>query len=79
MATTHGHDVHTGPVTGAVPAQTVPAHAMPTPAVTTQAVERPAVRRPADYVWAIARIGLGWIFLWAFLDKTFGWGFATPA
>ncbi|MEU4541582.1 hypothetical protein AB0G15_42820, partial [Streptosporangium sp. NPDC023825] len=32
-----------------------------------------------DYVWAIARIGLGWIFLWAFLDKTFGWGFATPA
>ena len=36
-------------------------------------------RRPVDYVWAIARISLGWIFLWAFLDKTFGWGFATPA
>ncbi|GGO66772.1 hypothetical protein [Nonomuraea cavernae] len=36
-------------------------------------------RRPADYVWAITRISLGWIFLWAFLDKTFGWGFATPA
>ncbi|MGJ6968263.1 hypothetical protein ACSDR0_40780 [Streptosporangium sp. G11] len=35
--------------------------------------------RPVDYVWAVARIGLGWIFLWAFLDKTFGWGFATPA
>ncbi|MEU4408956.1 hypothetical protein AB0F88_30945 [Streptosporangium sp. NPDC023963] len=52
---------------------------MPTPAVTTQAVERQAVRRPVDYVWAVARIGLGWIFLWAFLDKTFGWGFATPA
>ncbi|GAA4198621.1 DoxX family membrane protein [Streptosporangium oxazolinicum] len=34
---------------------------------------------PAAYVWAVARIGLGWIFLWAFLDKTFGWGFATPA
>ncbi|MEU4408965.1 hypothetical protein AB0F88_30995 [Streptosporangium sp. NPDC023963] len=43
------------------------------------AVPTPAVRRPADYVWAVARIGLGWIFLWAFLDKTFGWGFATPA
>jgi thiosulfate dehydrogenase [quinone] large subunit len=37
------------------------------------------VTRPAGYVWAIARIGLGWTFLWAFLDKVFGWGFATPA
>ncbi|WP_113705590.1 DoxX family protein [Nonomuraea lactucae] len=36
-------------------------------------------RRPVDYVWAVARISIGWIFLWAFLDKTFGWGFATPA
>ncbi|MEU7863992.1 hypothetical protein [Nonomuraea sp. NPDC049141] len=38
-----------------------------------------AASRPVDYVWAIARISIGWIFLWAFLDKTFGWGFATPA
>ncbi|NUR93018.1 MAG: DoxX family membrane protein [Nonomuraea sp.] len=36
-------------------------------------------KRPVDYVWAIARISIGWIFLWAFLDKLFGWGFATPA
>ncbi|SEU34822.1 DoxX family membrane protein [Nonomuraea wenchangensis] len=36
-------------------------------------------KTPADYVWAVARISLGWVFLWAFLDKTFGWGFATPA
>ncbi|MGR6919281.1 hypothetical protein ACU635_33975 [[Actinomadura] parvosata] len=36
-------------------------------------------RRPVDYAWAIARISIGWVFLWAFLDKTFGWGFATPA
>ncbi|MEV4835724.1 DoxX family membrane protein [Nonomuraea sp. NPDC049486] len=36
-------------------------------------------RRPVDYVWAIARIALGWTFLWAFLDKTFGLGFATTA
>ena len=35
--------------------------------------------RPVDYVWAIARIAIGWIFLGAFLDKTSGWGFATPA
>ncbi len=41
----------------------------------TTATPRPA----AGYVWALARIVLGWIFLWAFLDKTFGWGFATPA
>ncbi|MEV0147182.1 MULTISPECIES: hypothetical protein [unclassified Nonomuraea] len=36
-------------------------------------------RHPVDYVWAAARISIGWVFLWAFLDKTFGWGFATPA
>jgi len=32
-----------------------------------------------EYVWAAARIGLGFIILWAFLDKTFGLGFATKA
>nr|WP_062330315.1 DoxX family membrane protein [Herbidospora sakaeratensis] len=32
----------------------------------------------AGHVWAVARIALGWIFLWAFLDKLFGLGFATP-
>ncbi|MGW3352354.1 hypothetical protein ACWDA3_54465 [Nonomuraea rubra] len=47
--------------------------------VTHTSVARAARRTPADYVWAIARISIGWIFLWAFLDKTFGWGFATPA
>ncbi|MGW5265811.1 hypothetical protein ACWEQG_32955 [Microbispora sp. NPDC004025] len=34
---------------------------------------------PARYAWAAARIAIGWVFLWAFLDKTFGLGFATPA
>lgn len=29
------------------------------------------------YIWALLRIGMGWIFLWAFLDKTFGLGFST--
>jgi thiosulfate dehydrogenase [quinone] large subunit len=33
----------------------------------------------ARYLLAGVRISLGWIFLWAFLDKTFGLGFATPA
>src|SRR3989338_1992051 len=29
------------------------------------------------YVWGLLRLMMGLIFLWAFLDKTFGWGFAT--
>jgi thiosulfate dehydrogenase [quinone] large subunit len=29
------------------------------------------------YVWALARISLGFVFLWAFLDKTFGLGHET--
>lgn len=30
-----------------------------------------------DKVWGLTRISLGLIFLWAFLDKTFGLGYAT--
>ena len=33
----------------------------------------------AAYMWAIARLSLGWIFLWAFLDKLFGLGHETPS
>jgi thiosulfate dehydrogenase [quinone] large subunit len=28
---------------------------------------------------AVLRISTGFLFLWAFLDKTFGWGYATPS
>jgi thiosulfate dehydrogenase (quinone) large subunit len=35
--------------------------------------------RPVEYVWGVARIAIGWVFLWALLDKIFGWGLATPA
>ena len=31
----------------------------------------------ARYALAATRISIGWVFLWAFLDKTFGLGFAT--
>jgi len=31
----------------------------------------------ARYILAGIRISLGFVFLWAFLDKVFGWGFAT--
>ncbi|MBU0646193.1 hypothetical protein KJ611_01795 [Patescibacteria group bacterium] len=30
-------------------------------------------------LFGIIRLGMGWVFLWSFLDKMFGWGFATPA
>src|SRR5690349_24276479 len=28
---------------------------------------------------AVLRVSTGFVFLWAFLDKTFGWGYATPS
>ncbi len=30
-----------------------------------------------DKIWAVVRISLGWIFLWAFVDKTLALGFST--
>ncbi|WP_222851578.1 hypothetical protein [Phytoactinopolyspora mesophila] len=43
-------------------------------------VLRPGGRpSPLGYVMAALRFALGWTFLWAFLDKTFGLGYATPA
>lgn len=47
--------------------------------VVAPVMESPAVEGKARYAWAIARVSLGWTFLWAFLDKTFGLGFATAA
>ncbi len=37
--------------------------------------EYPTARK----VLALARISIGWVFLWAFLDKLFGLGFATAS
>jgi thiosulfate dehydrogenase [quinone] large subunit len=55
----------------------------PTPAVAAPAV--PAIGEPAAttkpavrYTFAALRIALGWIFAWAFIDKLFGLGYATP-
>ena len=33
----------------------------------------------ARYAAAVTRLALSFTFLWAFLDKTFGWGKATPS
>lgn len=30
-----------------------------------------------NYLWGVLRLGMGWIFFWAFLDKWLGLGFAT--
>ena len=38
-----------------------------------------AAQKAARYVWAGVRLALGWTFLWAFVDKVFGFGFATPS
>ena len=40
---------------------------------------RPAPHSYAPVAWAVVRIIAGWMFLWAFLDKLFGLGFATPS
>ena len=33
----------------------------------------------AAKAWAALRVVVGFLFLWAFLDKTFGWNYATPS
>nr|WP_239143247.1 DoxX family membrane protein [Actinoplanes philippinensis] len=37
------------------------------------------ITHAAARVLAVLRIATGFVFLWAFLDKTFGFGYATPA
>ncbi|MCH7230265.1 hypothetical protein L0U85_05255 [Glycomyces sp. L485] len=49
-----------------------------TTAQTTAPAEPDPPARPPRSVAAV-RIVLGWVFLWAFLDKTFGLGYGTPA
>jgi thiosulfate dehydrogenase (quinone) large subunit len=31
----------------------------------------------SGWVWGVLRLAMGWVFLWAFLDKFFGLGFST--
>ncbi|MEU4238745.1 hypothetical protein [Actinoplanes sp. NPDC026619] len=44
-------------------------------------VEAPGhmLTKTAAKVLAVLRVATGFIFLWAFLDKTFGFGYATPS
>jgi thiosulfate dehydrogenase [quinone] large subunit len=67
-AATH-HTTANGRTT--IPATRVPATTAATAETTTQKATR--------YVLAGLRLALGWVFLWAFIDKLFGLGFATAA
>ncbi len=43
----------------------------------TKAVAAPTTIVATRYLWAITRLCMGWVFLWPFLDKTFGLGHET--
>lgn len=62
---------------GASPAANTGDRHVSVPASTAHADTRSATA--ARYLVAGIRLALGWIFLWAFLDKVFGLGFATPS
>jgi thiosulfate dehydrogenase (quinone) large subunit len=51
----------------------------PSPAERPQRSADPARSAWLDRLLAVARLSVGWVFLWAFLDKTFGLGFATES
>jgi thiosulfate dehydrogenase [quinone] large subunit len=51
-------------------------HAYPVPA--RRAATTTSAKGATAYVLAVTRLALGWVFLWAFLDKMFGLGHETP-
>jgi thiosulfate dehydrogenase [quinone] large subunit len=54
-------------------------HTLQEPVTTAPVPDQPIVRSlAARRALAVLRIMFGFYFLWAFLDKTFGLGFATP-
>jgi len=63
--------------TGPGPATTPPAPAPPTATPSAAMVVVSRREEALRYVLGVLRLALGWIFLWAFLDKTFALGFST--
>ncbi len=63
--------------TAATTAKTTSVAATPAPivAVVTETKEQVAGR----YAFAVVRLGIGFTFLWAFVDKLFGFGYATAS
>ena len=53
-------------------------HRSASPAV-AETSESVVTTTTAAYALAATRTLLGFVFLWAFFDKAFGWGYATPA
>jgi thiosulfate dehydrogenase [quinone] large subunit len=49
------------------------------PAVETTPARGVVLRTATARFLAVLRVATGFVFLWAFLDKTFGFGYATPA
>jgi thiosulfate dehydrogenase [quinone] large subunit len=70
-----GHPVHAPRSTRRIGAALRHSVARPTP----DAEAGPVLSVTAARTLATARVGLGFVFLWAFLDKTLGWGYATPS
>src|SRR6266516_8160364 len=48
-------------------------------AAATAATRGAVMTTNAAKLFAVLRVALGFVFLWAFLDKTFGLGYATPS
>jgi len=46
---------------------------------TTMSTTELTTIRATRYLWAITRLCMGWVFLWPFLDKTFGLGHETTS
>jgi thiosulfate dehydrogenase (quinone) large subunit len=59
-----------------VAADIPPSEATAADSTRDMAVE-PGQQRAFRSVFAVTRLSLGWVFLWAFLDKTFALGFST--
>jgi thiosulfate dehydrogenase (quinone) large subunit len=72
MATTHR------PTNGSTPGSTSAPTPRTDPTSRSGGLAWPQIGRPAARLLATLRIALGAVFLWAFLDKTFGLGWVTP-
>jgi thiosulfate dehydrogenase [quinone] large subunit len=52
---------------------------VPAPRAAVDAEHGPRISGATAKVLAVTRYAMGFVFLWAFLDKTFGWGYATSS
>lgn len=74
--TMHAMMSQTPAAAGASMGGTAPVARSPAASEATGSLTRETAVR---YLWALTRLSMGWIFLWPFLDKTFGLGHETPS